>query len=287
MSFLRAPRRFPLTTFFLLAYGWTWLCWWPVAAAAAGRLSLPVPAERLATLGQFGPFFAAVAVALVTGGGAGLRDLLGRLVRWRARPAWVAVSLLLLPATMLLAIALHASVNGTFGSLQFREAWPTLPAHFVYTLLLCGPLGEEPGWRGFALPRLQERCGPVAASVLLGLLGSFWHLPLWWMYPAPCPFPLFVAGGVLLTFLFTWLFNHTGGSAFYSLVFHASLSTASVRLPAAPAYHYWVPILGGLVLAILLRDGRLGRRRDDAPGREGPDATGEDVRNAPLDPGVV
>jgi membrane protease YdiL (CAAX protease family) len=266
MSVLGLFRRFPLASFFVLAYAWTWLCWWPIAAASAARVSLPISRECLATLGQFGPFVAALVVTYASSSREGLCKFLSRFVRWRASPAWLAVSLLLLPATMLAAILLYASFQGAVPTLQFRETWTTLPAHFLYTLLLCGPLGEEPGWRGFALPRLQAKYGSAAASIWLGLLWAGWHLPLWWMYPPPCPYPLYVAGAVLVTFLFTWLFNHTRGSVLYSLFFHASLSTASVRLPDVPAYHVWVLVLLALGLVILLGDRRLGQLRDETPG---------------------
>lgn len=257
MNLLNTLRRFPLTSFFVFAYAWTWLCWWSFVAASSGHLPLAFPKGWLATLGQFGPFAAGLLVTWVASGRAALREFFGRLVRWRVGPVWLGVSLLLIPATMLLAILLFASANGTVTTLRFRDTWATLPAHFIFMLLLGGPLGEEPGWRGFALPRLQARYGSVRASLWLGLLGAGWHLPLWWMYPAPTSYPLFVAGAVLLTFLFTWLFNHTGGSVLYSLIFHTSLSIASVRLPDVPAYHLWVPCMLSLVLAILLWDRRL------------------------------
>jgi membrane protease YdiL (CAAX protease family) len=229
-------------------------------------MSLPVSGGLLATLGQFGPFAAALGVAWVTEGGRGVRELLGRLFRWRAGPVWLAVGLLLLPGTMLAAIMLHSLLHGSAAPVVFREPWGTLPAHFIYTLLLAGPLGEEPGWRGFALPRLQAEHGPVAASFLLGLLWAGWHWPLWFIYPAPCPFPLYVAGAILMTILFTWLYNHTGGSVLYCLLFHASMSTASTRLPDVPAYHLWVLCLLAVVLAILACDRRLGWPRSDPLG---------------------
>jgi uncharacterized protein len=72
-----------------------------------------------------------------------------------------------------------------------------------------------------------------------------------------------VAGTVLLTFLFTWLFNHTRGSVFYSLVFHTSLSVASVRLPEVPAYHVWVLCLLSVVLVILFYDRQLGQSDEE------------------------
>jgi len=251
-------RRFPLTSFFALAYTWTWLCWWSV-------LAFPTSKESLATLGQFGPFAAALIVTCATGRWAGLRGFLTSLVRWRVHPVWFGISLLLLPALMLIAIVLYASFYGTVTTLRFQGTLPTLPAHFIYTLLLCGPLGEEPGWRGFALPRLQAKYGSIAASVALGLLWAGWHLPLWWIVqPTPCAFPLYVAGAVLMTFLFTWLFNHTRGSVFISLIFHASLSTASVRLPEVPAYQLWVLCLLSVVLPILFFDRRLGLAIPDA-----------------------
>jgi membrane protease YdiL (CAAX protease family) len=255
-------RQHPLVSFFVLAYAWTWLCWWPVAAAG-GQWELGIRKEWLTTLGQFGPFAAGLAVAFATGGGQGVRELLGRLVRWRARPVWVGVSLLLLPAAMLAAIFLFSLWHGRLGALHFRDRWSTLPAHFVYLMILGGPLGEEPGWRGFALPRLQAALGPLRASIWLGVLGAGWHLPLWWLYPPPSPFWMFVLGAVLLSFLFTWLLQHTGGSALYSVIFHTSLSLGSVRLPEVPAYHVWLVCLALVVIPILVFD-RSFRRSPDA-----------------------
>jgi membrane protease YdiL (CAAX protease family) len=253
-------RGWPLVSFFALAYAWTWVCWCSALAVSSGRLAWPVGANGLAVLGQFGPFMAALAVTAAEGGRSGLGELMSSLLRWRVRPVWLGVSLILLPVTMLCAILLFASARGTMAELRFRDSWSTLPAHFVYTLLLCGPLGEEPGWRGFALPRLQVKCGSMMASLWLGLLGAGWHLPLWWLSPPPCSYPLFVVGAVLLSFLFTWLFNHTGGSVFYSLLFHTSLSVASVRLPDVPAYHLWVWCLLSVTLIVFLWDRRAGPR---------------------------
>jgi membrane protease YdiL (CAAX protease family) len=262
MESLNATQRLALSSFFLFAFGWTWLCWWTVYAAKLGYISLPVAQEHLATLGQFGPFAAALLVTTATKGRAGVLELLTSLARWRANPRWLVISLLLLPATMLAAIVTYALVkSGSLVGLQFRGTWSTMPMHFVYLLILGGALGEEPGWRGFALPRMQARYGPIAASAALGLLHALWHLPLWWLYPPPCPFPIYVAGVVPMTVLFTWLWNRTHGSVFYSLIFHASLSTASVRLPEVPAYSIWVLLLWSLASLLLLSDRQLGYRR--------------------------
>src|SRR5688500_16414156 len=105
-------RRYPLTSFFVLAYAWTWLCWWAVVAQSNGLLLLPLRHETLAVAGQFGPFVAALSMTYISAGRAGLRDLLRSLVRWRAGWLWLAVSLFLLPATMLAAIVLYCIFNG-------------------------------------------------------------------------------------------------------------------------------------------------------------------------------
>jgi uncharacterized protein len=247
-----------LATYFVLAYAWTWSCWGSIYIAQRSGISLPFPRSRLETLGQFGPFLAAMIVSIASAGWPGLRELLSRLTRWQTKPIWILVSLLLLPATMLLAILMYAAWHGVLDTLHFGESWTTLPAHFVYLLLVGGPLGEEPGWRGFALPRLQVLFGPVLASIVLGVLWAVWHLPLWWIGLGPCPLWMYIVGVTCSSILFTWLFNHTNGSVFYSLIFHTSLSLASVRMPDVPAYHIWVICLFVIALVIVHFDRRLG-----------------------------
>jgi uncharacterized protein len=259
-------RRLSLTTFFALAYGWTWLCWWSVVVSSKTRLLLPVFADTLSTVGQFGPFVAALLVTSLSQGRDGFTGFVDRFLRWRARPVWLAVAFFLLPATMLVAIYLYAYVHGSTDGLNFRGERLTLPLHFFYLMVLGGPLGEEPGWRGFALPRLQAAYGPVAGSVVLGLLHAGWHYPLWWMGLAPSPFWMFATGTILLSFLFTWLFNHTRGSVLYSLIFHTSLSISSVRFPEVPAYHLWLIVLLVIVVAVFFFDPRLGQLQHAAAG---------------------
>ena len=84
-----------LLGFCVLAYGLTWMCWLPIGFAKAGRIELPVSAELLATLGQFGPFASAVLFSALDGRAGGVRGLLGRLVLWRVKPVWFGVVLLL------------------------------------------------------------------------------------------------------------------------------------------------------------------------------------------------
>ncbi len=108
-----------------------------------------------------------------------------------------------------------------------------------------GPVEEEPGWRGFALPGLQQRFGPMVGSLLLGALWGLWHLPLF-LFVAGYngsktgilgtlgPFFAFVAGTIALTIVMTWIFNRTGGSVFMTALLHASTNTASGAVFPSP-----------------------------------------------------
>ncbi|MGP3965184.1 CPBP family intramembrane glutamic endopeptidase [Nonomuraea sp. 3N208] len=160
--------RRPVTMFFLLAFVITWAVWIPRAIDPHG------PAEVLGQVWSYGPAFAAVGVAAFTGG---LGDLGRRLIRWRVGLFWYAVALLG-PVVVSLVIA---GVNVLLGG-KWALAWESpggLLALFA-ALALTDGLGEETGWRGFALPRMLTRMSPLTASLTLGLVWAAWHLPLFW-----------------------------------------------------------------------------------------------------------
>src|SRR5581483_11688819 len=169
---------------------------------------LPVSPETLATLGQFGPFTAAVVIGLW----GGLRDFFRCLFRVWVNPLWYVVALLLPPALAVGAIHFQSGLTGQRPELVWPDLFGDSAPQLVYILLLGGPLGEEPGWRGFALPRLQAACPPLLATLVLALVWAGWHLPLWWVADVPCPFPFYVVGVIPLTYLFTWLSDWSGGS---------------------------------------------------------------------------
>jgi membrane protease YdiL (CAAX protease family) len=117
--------------------------------------------------------------------------------------------------------------------------WPLLLTSFLPMVafgIVIPSIGEEPGWRGFALPRLQARHGPLRATIILGALHGLWHLPaLGTLMLGPLtaaqlgPFLLTAMGG---TFLYTWIFNRTGGSVLLAILTHAAGNAASQWLTA-------------------------------------------------------
>ena len=129
----------------------------------------------------FGPFLAALIVLAVTEGKSGVMGLLRRIVRWRVGLQWYAVALLLPIVVTLAAAALNVFLLGAQRTSSAAElgGWSSFLQTFFLWLLIPGLAGtwEEPGFRGYALPRLQVRRSALLASLILGVLWAFWHLP--------------------------------------------------------------------------------------------------------------
>jgi len=166
----------------------------------------------------FGASIAGVITIALTGGKEGLRDLTQRALRWRVGILWWLVALFFTGLLVLPAIAVNAALGGGLPSFAFfRQEWQLIPLYFLITLV-GGPLGEEFGWRGFALPNLQRRWGPLAASIVIGIVWALWHLPQFFRtdtFHAQMGLsflPLYVVAEIVLAIIITWVYNKTGGS---------------------------------------------------------------------------
>jgi uncharacterized protein len=212
---MSAVRRHPLVVFFVLAYA---LSWWPWILYAFDLSPLPIVG--------FGPFLAAIVVLAVTRGKAGVMALLRRMVRWRVSPVWYAVALLLPIAITVAATVLNVLFGAQAPSSAELSGWSGLVPGFFVLLLVPGFGGawEEPGWRGYALPRLQVGRSALLASLILGLLWAFWHLPLMVVGEVNwSDIVLVIAASVV----FAWVFNSASGSVLIAMVMHAMNNTIS------------------------------------------------------------
>src|SRR5919199_6986689 len=175
--------RHPLVFFFLIAYAGSWLLEVPIALSETGigllPFTIPTPLLALAIVAAtfLGPTLSAFIMTGITEGGIGIRRLLRRYVLWRVAFRWYLFVLLGIPAIELLGAIVVPGALASFQPLTLSLVL-TYPVAFVSTFFLGGPLGEEPGWRGFALPRLQPLHGPLVGSLILGILWGLWHLPL-------------------------------------------------------------------------------------------------------------
>ncbi|HEU5484602.1 MAG TPA: type II CAAX endopeptidase family protein [Microlunatus sp.] len=235
-------RKFPVLSFVVLAY---LLTWWVYPLMRYTPL--------IGMLGLFGPALAAIIVTALTGGRSGVHVLLRRTVHWRIPLPWYLVAIGL-PAALSLAAACSAVVLGPsalrVGTLSVFD--------LVLAVLV---VGEELGWRGYALPKLLERFSPVLASVILGVIWGLWHLPTFFIPGAPQygqPLIAFVILTVSYSIMLTWLFSHTAGSVLIATLCHGAINVSQGFFLAGiePAARYWwlalVYSCAALVIAVVL-----------------------------------
>ena len=204
-------KRHPLIAFFLLAYA---LTWW----ASIVYVFYPNPFPVF----PYGPFLAAIIVLGFTTGKPGIKELLRRIVLWRVGLRWYAIALFLPVVLAAIAVYLNLLLGAAAPTLGELGEWPGLLIMFPLVLLIGGPLGEEPGWRGYALPRLQTGRSALTASLILGALIALWHLPLLLTSEEPVPagafFPEIIAGMIVIS----WVYNNTQGSVLLAALIHTS-----------------------------------------------------------------
>lgn len=268
--------RHPVFAFFVFTYAFSWLLWTPPALGLGGPLG-----TVLIFSGVFGPAIAAATITRLTG--RSLRVWLRELVRFRAAPRWYAA---LLGFPIVLVAATSGAFVATGGTLETSLLAERVPAYLPLLVVwsLAGA-GEEPGWRGFALPRLQEALTPVRATVVLGVLWALWHLPLLAAADEPShglrAFPLLgvtllmLAAIVGYAFLYTFLWNRTR-NVWLAILLHGSFTAAIGAFLLLPSEeqvgttYAHLQLLTVLVLAVavialvLATRGRLGLVAEEA-----------------------
>ena len=223
--------------YFSLAYALSWAIELPLAAAAHGWLHAPVP-PALHYLASFGPMLSALIITAATEGRCGVQQLLAGLLKWRVGLGWVLFATLSPIALFAIAAIVGYATKRTWPDLTLLGEVDYVPylgivGAFMLWLLTFG-VGEEIGWRGFALPRLQQRHSALTATLLLGVAWALWHLPAFFYrdtYVAMglvAGFPLVLLSILAASIIFTWLYNSTSGSLLMVILFHALFDFLSV-----------------------------------------------------------
>jgi membrane protease YdiL (CAAX protease family) len=282
----RLINRHPLTAYFVLAFGLMWLFALPLALSR-NQGSAVLPYDLSDTLGNIlfllatfsGPTVAALIVTGATEGRAGVRRLLKRFVQWRARPRWYLVAL---GINLLVWLLAYTALVGPQLLVEAVTRWSLLLSTFLPLVafgMIIPAIAEEPGWRGFALPRLQQRHGPVVASLILGTLHGLWHIPaLMTINFGPLPlanYLPFIITAALASVIYTWVYNHTGGSILIAMLVHAAsnastgwltslFSESGLQVPQAGLAGFlattsWINVIAYGAVALLLVVGTRGR----------------------------
>ena len=215
----------PLLMFFVLAYALSWAVEIPLALRARGLITAPIP-WSLHYLAAYGPMAAAVVVTGVTDGQKGLRELFGRMLKWRVRPMWWLVALAPLVLYALVAVVLRFAQGQwpDLAALGHIDFLPNLGAGALLVWFLTFGLGEETGWRGYALPRLQRGRSALSATVILWGFWALWHLPLFFYLYDAAIIVGFLLGLLAGAITFTWLHNSAGGSILLVAVWHGAFN---------------------------------------------------------------
>lgn len=255
-----------MVSYVVITFAWTW------TYVILFLIVYPIPDNPVrTTVGDLGPTIGAFVMAAVVAGRAGMRRLLSSILRWRVHPGWYALALVGLPTIYTATIALVPGAVASYKPMSFSDIL-LLPVLYVVLGATGGPLTEEPGWRGFALPRLQQRWGPLAGSAIVGLIWAAWHLPNYFRPDWATVNGGFNFGGVgvftiatvSFSVVITWVYNHTGGSVLMAILLHCSLNFSqglnSVIFPAAGTNEV-APVTAMVVVALALifvTRGRLG-----------------------------
>jgi uncharacterized protein len=228
-----SPRR--LLLFFALTFVWSWTCWLitPIVKADSNYAS-----SALFFLGGFGPSLAAAATVTTTGGHAGLRAWLTHCLQWRGLRGWMMLAFFSPLAILSLAAAAHIVLGGSMPPSPASGHIGMLITNFFLVLLVGGPLGEELGWRGYALPAMQERLSWRCASLALGVIWGLWHLPLFFIASSSQSNGSMVAFFILIiatSVFYTWLYNRSEGSVLPAMLLHTASNSWPFLIPVLPS----------------------------------------------------
>lgn len=255
--------RYQIPCFFALSL-FAWLIWIPQAAREFGVLQwAPSLQSPLNALTVWSPGLAAMFLAYRETGKTGIGELFRSLARWRVEVRWYAIALLLEPCKWLVAYAIDSTMGRELqlGPALLQNAFGTsaafmIPVAAIFTLP--NALGEELGWRAFALPRLQSRHGPLAASVIIGLFWGLWHVPAWLAWnssdPTVIPIAAIAVNMVPASVIFTWLYNRSAGSLLIVVLYHASVANKGYFLPKLPTFTETI-LLWVLAIAVVIAKG--------------------------------
>jgi membrane protease YdiL (CAAX protease family) len=231
--------RHPVATFFVLTYLVAWAFWVPLVVL---QDRMPAaPAFLLRVLGSLVPSTIAIVLVARQHGRAEVRQLLRRLLMWRVGIGWYA-AIIALTALPVLAVWV-STLLGTPAPVVVTTI-PMVLSLFLFSIFPGSAMGEELGWRGYALPRLQAGRSALAASLIVGAAWGTYHLPLFLLGLPTRPLALFLPfalSGVIMSVFYTWMYNGTGGSLLIAVLLHAA-TNLPLSIVYAPLAERVVPV---------------------------------------------
>jgi len=247
-----------LLYFFFLTFAITWAMWFPAALTKlSGSASILGP-DKVGSFARWAPGIAAIIISAFLAGKHGIGDLFRPLKIWKVPFSWYLFVLLFQPALFFVSKWIDLSLLGKSYEVITPLSTLDIDAPFIFIAIsviisaIPGAFMEELGWRGFALPRLQKQNNALIASIILGLIWGFWHIPSIIYLEGTDVFNMVLAvvNTIAVTILFTWIFNNTQGSLLLVTMFHMSIQYSENFLGVIPSQT--PTILKWLVAIIIL-----------------------------------
>jgi uncharacterized protein len=255
----RQMKKYSLFIFFILTFALTWSMWVPaVWIKAEGSASLLGPDSPVGQLARWAPGIAAIILTAIITRKKGVGELFRPLKAWRVNVGWYLFALLFQPVLFIVARWIDSLFGNTYEIISPLSSVDA-PIAFVVPVVIItaipGAFMEELGWRGFALPRLQNKNNALFASIILGLIWGIWHIPSMMYFGGANAWNITwaVLNFIPATLLFTWLFNNTKGSLLLVTLYHASVQYSNNFLGVIPTqtanYLLWLTVIFILVIA--------------------------------------
>lgn len=187
-----------------------------------------------------------------------MEALLKRLVKFDVSLRWLAFALFFMAVVKLL-VALITRLSTGLWPTSRMDLLPLMFAAAIFSTLSGGQVGEELGWRGYALPRMAQSVGLGPASVLIGMIWAAWHLPLFFILTGDTfgqSFPFYLLQVTAISVAISWIYMKTDGSLFVTMLLHAAVNNTKDVVPSAVtgAMNPWqlhASLVGWLTLGIL------------------------------------
>ncbi len=258
--------------FFFLTFVYSWLLWLPSILSGLGveiPFDVSVYTSVVVPIGAFAPMLAAITLIYRKGRWPGVKAYFRAAFDFRVEPLYYILAFLLPIVIHVIAHYLAPAMGLEVADTLFPADLPVptivLAIPYFFLMLLIGGGQEEFGWRGYAQQPMQERFGVVTASLLIGVIWGFWHLPLWLMPGdghSTYPFIAFLLMTTSISVVYAWIFNTSGKKLIIAIIFHAMNNTAAPLIPfllmedGKPETAYWVyagvNVVFGIIFAFLI-----------------------------------
>lgn len=257
MKIIRNKGESKLIKYFLITFVFTWLFWLPDSLGKRGVLNNTIW-TNLGFLGAFGPMVSALFLIYLDRGLEGIKKMFRKGMIYSFKKKWWIVIFFLFPLLIFIAFIGSITVDSFIPSSEAKGLYWFLPLIFFSVLFIGGPLTEEIGWRGYALPHLQAKYSPFISTLILGFIWSIWHLPQFIVPPEKTgmfyvtPIWSFVLTVIAANIIYTWVFNHTNGSILAVILLHTQMNLFFWIFPVLYTSTGYLWVLGIFILVGVL-----------------------------------